>query len=63
MYVDENGVQYVQDMSEEEEEAPTSEEPEEEGVHTVQLDDQHNHEDYSEVDFMPHPFLGVKSNQ
>ena len=64
MYVDGNGVQYVQDVTEEEEDTTTAEEhEEEEGVHTVQLDDQQDLDDYSEVDFMPHPFLGVNPSQ
>ena len=50
-------------MPEEEEDAPTAKEHKEKGVHTVQLNNQHDLEDYSEVDFMPHPFLGVSPSQ
>ena len=60
LYTDPEGVQYVQ---EEEVEPIDDEEHNNEGVNTIDLDEQQDREDYSEADFIPHPFLGMSPNQ
>lgn len=60
IYTDPEGVQYIQ---EEEDEPIDDEEHDNEGVNTIDLDEQQDREDYSEADFIPHPFLGMSPNQ
>ena len=61
LYTDQDGKQYIQDEDDDSENA--EEEQENEGVNTILLDEQQDKEDYSEADFIPHPFLGMNSIQ
>ena len=60
LYTDPEGVQYVQ---EEEVEPEEDEEQETDGINTIDLNEQQDKEDYSEADFIPHPFLGMSLHQ
>ena len=58
--MDENGEQFVQE--DDNDNQPQAEEAEEEPINTVHLDERQDTEDYSEADFVPHPFLGVPAS-
>ena len=51
---------YLEEVSDEEQEAETAEEPPKEGaaINTIELDDRYDEEDFSEADLIPTAFLG-----
>lgn len=59
LYVNDKGEQYIQE--EEVADDHVQAEEDEDPVNTLQLDELQDEEDYSETDFISHPFLGVTS--
>ena len=60
LYTNPEGVQYIQ----EEEVKPVHvEEQDTDGINTLHLKEQQHRKDYSEADFIPHPFLRMNLNQ
>ena len=65
--MDQNGEQYVQDEEPDTKTPQTpqtqdSSDPNEEPIHTVQLDEMFDHEDHTEAEFTAYPFLGVAAS-